>query len=92
VHGLYGSRVRDKPPGGAVYVGAGIGAAVMPLRLGKRGRREVTFFELGYEPGHLVEDHAEQPPLAGRKPSPSLVAERRAVVARKRARRERTQR
>ncbi|WP_437501311.1 hypothetical protein [Sorangium sp. So ce1099] len=36
---------------GAVYVGAGGGAAVMPLRLGERGQREVASFELSSEPG-----------------------------------------
>jgi hypothetical protein len=46
VHGLYGSR-QANDNAGAVYVGAGIGAAVMPLRIGERGKREVTIFELG---------------------------------------------
>jgi uncharacterized protein len=65
VHGLYGSRhVNDNA--GAVYVGAGIGAAVMPLRMGERGRREVTIFELGIPPGDFDEHHATQSPLAGR--------------------------
>ncbi|MFO0658775.1 MAG: metallophosphoesterase [Polyangiaceae bacterium] len=70
VHGLYGSR-RSGPEAntGAVYVGAGIGAAVMPLRLGERGKREVAIFDLGTEPGAFVEPHDEQPSLPGRKPS-----------------------
>ncbi|HMF43520.1 MAG TPA: metallophosphoesterase, partial [Polyangia bacterium] len=51
VHGLYGSRRHagqraDHEPAGAVYVGAGIGAAVVPFRIGDRGKREVTMFEL----------------------------------------------
>lgn len=88
VHGLYGSRRAQAGDGGAVYVGAGIGAAVIPLRFGERGKREVAIFELGYEPGSILEHHAEQQPLPGRKPSPELVARRHAAVQRKRARRE----
>jgi predicted MPP superfamily phosphohydrolase len=94
VHGLYGSR--DRPRNreghqvlGAVYVGAGIGASVVPLRLGERGRREVTIFELGCQPGDFVEHHAEQEPLRGRKPTQEMIARRAAVVMRKRLRRER---
>lgn len=78
VHGLYGKR-RDRNgehPPGAVYVGAGIGAAVMPIRLGERGRRELAIFELGAEVDAFDEHHAEQPPLLGRKPSPALVEKR----------------
>jgi predicted MPP superfamily phosphohydrolase len=94
VHGLYGSRLhanrrRGHEPEGAVYVGAGIGAAVVPLRLGERGRREVTIFELGCEPGDFVEHHAEQEPMRGRKPTPKTMAKRAAAVIRKRLRRER---
>lgn len=88
VHGLYGTR-RDEHGAGAVYVGAGIGAAVMPLRIGERGRREVTFFELGAEPGSLDEHHEEQEALPGRAPTPELVAKRNAAVHRKKAKRER---
>ena len=80
VHGLYGSR---KAPEGAVYVGAGIGAAVMPLRLGERARREITLFDLGTMPGSFDEHHTEQLPLKGRKPSPALMAKRRQKVLRK---------
>jgi uncharacterized protein len=93
VHGLYGSRGADDPhskePQGAVYVGAGIGAAIVPLRLGDRGRREVTMFELGCEPGDFVEHHSEQEPLRGRKPTKELMAKRAAAVVRKRLVRER---
>jgi hypothetical protein len=49
IHGIYGSR-SEPSPRGAVYVGAGIGAAVIPLRVGERARREVAIFELGYRP------------------------------------------
>lgn len=84
---------RGDPPdgssGGAVYVGAGIGAAVMPLRIGDRGQREVTIFELGAEPGSFDEHHAEQEPLPGRKPSQAVMAKRAAKVVRKRLSRER---
>lgn len=72
VHGLYGDRTAQ----GAVYVGAGVGASVIPLRVGDRGRREVTLFELGAPPGSFDEHHAEQPPLPGRKPSRRTVARR----------------
>jgi predicted MPP superfamily phosphohydrolase len=75
--------------GGAVYVGAGIGAAIVPLRLGERGRREVTIFELGHEPGAFEEHHTEQAPLRGRKPTSEKTARRAAAVARKKKRRER---
>jgi len=93
VHGLYGSRRRPgahgDEPNGAVYVGAGIGAAIVPLRLGDRGRREVTIFELGCEPGDFVEHHSEQEPMRGRKPTKKQIAKRAAAVIRKRMLRER---
>jgi predicted MPP superfamily phosphohydrolase len=95
VHGLYGSRDKRHPerhdgrPQGAVYVGAGIGAAVMPLRLGDRGRREITIFELGQHPGAFEEHHEAQAPLPGRKPTPEQMERRAAAVIRKRLQRER---
>jgi len=94
VHGLYGSRRHPgqrahHEPAGAVYVGAGIGAAVVPFRFGDRGKREVTMFELGCEPGDFVEHHTEQEPLKGRKPTQRTIARRAAAVLRKRLRRER---
>ena len=92
VHGLYGSRAARRhghEPHGAVYVGAGIGAAVMPLRLGDRGRREVTIFELGCQPGEFAEHHAAQQPLPGRKPTQEQIERRAAAVIRKRLHRER---
>jgi uncharacterized protein len=46
IHGFYGTRTQGAPQG-AVYVSAGIGAAVMPLRMGEKGKREVAIFELG---------------------------------------------
>jgi predicted MPP superfamily phosphohydrolase len=86
VHGLYGSRRReDAGPKGAVYVGAGIGAAVIPFRIGERGRRELTLFELGLSLGSLDEHHGEQPPLPGRKPSRELTEKRKAAVRKKEA-------
>lgn len=85
VHGLYGTR--KDPAAGAVYVGAGIGASVMPFRLGDRGRREVTLFELG-EPAHgIVEHHEEQPALPGRKPSQRTIERRKQKVLEKLAKR-----
>ncbi|WP_437587871.1 hypothetical protein [Sorangium sp. So ce1000] len=65
IRGLHGARERGEPGQGAAYVGAGIGAAVMPLRLGERGQREVASFELGSEPGSFDEHHAEQVPHRG---------------------------
>lgn len=88
VHGLYGTRQTAQPPHGAVYVGAGIGASVMPLRLGERGRREIALFELGTAPGTYVEHHHSQPPLPGRKPTPEIVAKRALAVAKKLQKRE----
>jgi len=87
VHGLYGTRRKGVAPGGAVYVGAGIGASVIPLRLGERGRREVAIFELGMALGTLDEHHGEQAPLKGRAPAPELVAKRNAAVHKKQAKR-----
>jgi uncharacterized protein len=74
IHGLYGTRSRVGQGEGAVYVGAGIGASVMPLRLGERGQREVALFELGCPPGAFDEHHEEQKPHPGRKPSPARMA------------------
>jgi hypothetical protein len=89
VHGLYGSRNGDGLLPGAVYVGAGIGAAVMPVRIGQRSRREVAVFELGVEPGTFEEPHAEQPPHKGRAPNPSLMLKRAAQALKKSERRRR---
>ncbi len=83
VHGLYGTRGRDGGVEGAVYVGAGIGAAVMPVRLGQRGRREITIFELGASATIAEEPLAEQRPLPGREPSELVTAKRRAAVDKK---------
>jgi predicted MPP superfamily phosphohydrolase len=88
IHGLYGSRGTEDPKG-AVYVGAGVGAAIVPLRVGERAKREVAFFELGTQPGAFDEHHQEQPARPGRVPS-SKTKERRAdAVRRKQERRER---
>ena len=86
VHGLYGRR--DVEPLGAVYVGAGIGASIMPMRLGERGRREVTIFELGADAYVAQEHHEEQAPLPGRKPSPKVTEKRQAAVLKKMWKRE----
>jgi predicted MPP superfamily phosphohydrolase len=88
IHGLYGTR-RAASQQGAVYVGAGIGAAVIPIRLGERGKREITIFELGCAPGAFQEHHAEQAPLRGRRPSSAKQARRAAQVLLKRERRAR---
>ncbi len=81
VHGLYGDRrPRHQDPRGSLYVGAGIGAAVMPLRLGDRGRREVALFELGLSLGSIEEHHAAQSPLPGREPSEARREKRRLAV------------
>ena len=88
VHGLYGHRDRSAPHG-AVYVGAGIGAAVVPFRVGKRARPEVTVFELGRRTPCPNEHHGEQAPLGGRGPSARKKAKRRAKVIRLQERRSR---
>jgi hypothetical protein len=91
VHGLYGTRStvdRSGTPPGAVYVGAGIGASVMPVRLGERGRREITLFEYGTRVGTFDEHHREQAPLPGRKPTEAEMEKRRKKVADKAKRRE----
>jgi hypothetical protein len=85
VHGLYGSRRHDR----AVYVGAGLGAAVMPVRIGARARREITIFELGVAPGEFAEDHEEQDALPGRAPTERTKMRRFAKVQKRRLRRER---
>ncbi len=79
VHGLYGERRGE----GAVYVGAGIGAAVFPLRVGERAQREIAVFELGAMPGSITEHHSEQPALRGRAPTPEKTAARHQAVAKK---------
>jgi predicted MPP superfamily phosphohydrolase len=79
VHGMYGQRRGD----GAVYVGAGIGAAMVPFRFGERARREVTIFDLGTQPGAVVEHHEEQVALEGRTPSEELRAKRHAEAKKK---------
>jgi predicted MPP superfamily phosphohydrolase len=86
VHGLYGSR-QANDNAGAVYVGAGIGAAVMPLRIGERGKREVTIFELGTRPGGFSEHHEEQQALPGRTVSAAKLKRRIAKVTRRRDKR-----
>jgi predicted MPP superfamily phosphohydrolase len=88
IHGLYGCR-NGREAAGAVYVGAGIGAAVIPLRLGERGKRELAVFELGQRLGTFDEHHSEQPALPGRKPSAEQIQRRNAQVVRKRERRSR---
>ncbi len=82
VHGLYGCRRRHQAKG-AVYVGAGIGAAIVPLRLGERGRREVAVFELGATAGAGWEHHSEQKPQKGRPPSERTKQRRRLQLERK---------
>lgn len=82
VHGLYGCRRHDSAKG-AVYVGAGIGAAVVPLRLGERGRREVAIFELGAAAGAEWEHHSEQTALKGRAPSERVKERRRRALEKK---------
>lgn len=50
IHGFYGHLHKAPPAGGAVYVSAGVGAAVMPIRMGEKGKREVAIFDLGQDP------------------------------------------
>ena len=86
VHGLYGCR-RGQRAAGAVYVGAGIGAAVMPLRVGERARREIAIFELGVAPGTIDEHHTEQAAHPGRAPTEATRARRARAVGTKARRR-----
>lgn len=74
IHGLYGRRRAAAAELGAVYVGAGIGAAVVPFRVGDRGKREIALFELGVHPDHLDEHHEEQVALRPPKSVPEQVA------------------
>lgn len=79
IHGLYGQRESGLYLPGAVYVSAGLGSSVMPLRIGELSRPEITVFDLGAEsiPG---EERAEQSPLPGRAPSALTRAWRRHQV------------
>lgn len=88
VHGLYGTRAPHAHRG-AVYVGAGIGASVVPVRLGERAQREIAIFEIGSAPGSFDEHHAEQEPLVGREPSDRTKVKRAFAVEQKRLKRER---
>jgi predicted MPP superfamily phosphohydrolase len=88
VHGLYGARTHGGAWPGAVYVGAGIGASVMPLRVGERGRREIALFELGHAPGSFDEPLPEQRPGQGRVPTPKKRYLRAAAVVKKERRRQ----
>ena len=89
VHGLYGTRQArgGAVVTGAVYVGAGIGASVVPFRLGERGKREITIFEFGRGPGEFEEPDREQAPLPGRAPSLEKMRRRAERVIRKSTRR-----
>jgi predicted MPP superfamily phosphohydrolase len=87
VHGLYGSRRHTEYGRGAVYVGAGVGSSVVPVRFGERAQREVTVFDLGVEPGAFPEPHSEQPGHRGREPSARKQYRRAAAVIRKESRR-----
>jgi uncharacterized protein len=89
VHGLYGHR--DEPmPRGAVYVGAGVGAGIVPLRVGERATREVTFFELGRRIEAVHETLPVQAPLPGRAPPDWLKKRRAYAVVKKKLKREAT--
>lgn len=83
VHGMYGKRGKDVEATGAVYVGAGVGAAVFPLRLGERAKREVTMFELGVVPGSIEEPLPESAAMPGRKPTEREKLDRAMKVARR---------
>ena len=64
IHGMYGCRHQERVAG-AVYVGAGVGAGVFPLRVGERSQREVAVFELGAPAGEIDEHHEDQRAHAG---------------------------
>ncbi len=86
VHGLYGHRSGEE---GAVYVSAGIGASVMPLRLGRAGQREITLFDLGLPPASFPEPLQPLEALPGRSPSVKKLLGRRRRIERLRRKRER---
>ncbi len=87
VHGLYGCRRQETAPG-AVYVSAGVGAAVFGVRLGERGRPEVALFELGQAPGAVDDEHhSEQPAHPGRPVTEKTRRKRAERAARLQARR-----
>jgi predicted MPP superfamily phosphohydrolase len=88
VHGLYGARRDGGAYPGAVYVSAGIGASVMPLRIGESGRREIAVFELGHEPGSFAEPLPEKRPGRGRTPSAKKRYQRAAAVVAREKKRE----
>jgi hypothetical protein len=92
VHGLYGNRGRKEGPIGAVYVGAGLGSAIVPMRLGERAQRELTLFELGRAPGSIDEHHPEQVALGGRKPSSKTLERRMRSLQKKEERRKKKMR
>jgi len=89
VHGLYGTRQphRGAVVTGAVYVGAGIGASVIPFRIGERGKREIAIFEFGRRPGEFEEPDREKDPLPGRTLSPRRMRRRAEKVIRRHAHR-----
>jgi uncharacterized protein len=81
IHGMYGSRQAARPHG-AVYVGAGIGAAVVPVRIGSRAKREVAIFELGVTPGGMPESGVERRAHPVRSQPARRLAKRAARVVR----------
>ncbi len=89
VHGLYGSRYDIGHRSGAVYVGAGVGSSVVPVRFGERARREIAVFDLGQPPGSFAEPHREQRAHRGREPSPVKQLRRAAAVEKRERRRDR---
>lgn len=89
VHGLYGS---DDALTHAVYVGAGIGASVMPLRLGERGAREAAVFSVGAPPAPDMQALPLSKAHPGRAPSAEKTEKRRLAAYAKAARRQAKQR
>lgn len=80
IHGLYGTR-QQVAPFGSVYVGAGIGASVIPVRIGERAQREVALFDLGIAPGMFDEHHETQQAFPGKPVSAKTMARRAKKVA-----------
>ena len=45
IHGFYNKK-GSNPENASVYISAGIGSALIPIRIGKKSKREVTIFNL----------------------------------------------
>lgn len=61
IHGLYRNDKKGRPHQ-YVYVGAGVGSAVIPFRFGEKGKREATIFDVETRHFRLFENnHCNRP-------------------------------